>query len=133
VLNTVTHFPGSKGSAWVFEHRTPIGLVALVLLALFVVATALLTMHPTARAFARRLAKLPKDDPIGIERFVQNVGAVNGPWVTLFLMSGFGLLLVPGAVYGPMWPYFLPFSVVWLWFALHMVRGSVWRPGREDA
>jgi hypothetical protein len=132
VLNTVTHLPGSRASAWVFEHRALIGVTALSLLLLFIVATAVLTAHPTAREFARRLANLPKDDAIGIERFVQNVGAVNGPWVTLFLMSGFGVLLVPGAVSGEMWPYFLPFSLVWVWFAWHMMAGAVWKPSVDE-
>jgi hypothetical protein len=127
-LNTVVMFPGSEQTRWLIRNREEVGKVALFLLLGFLATTALLTMHPLAKEFGRVLAKKPKEDPIGMEKFFQNVGAVNGPFVTTFLMLGFGALVVPGAFSRDMWPYFAPLAAAWLWSAWHAWVGALWKP-----
>ena len=131
-LNAVTLMPGSPQSRWVFRNREELGMLALFLLFGFLVSTAVLTMHPLAKEFGRLIAKKPKDEPIGVEKFMRNVGAVNGPFVTSFLMFGFGALLVPNAFSPDVWPYFLPFSAGWAWMAWHALAGAFWKPRPDD-
>jgi hypothetical protein len=132
VLTIVTKDPTSEAGRWVFRHREELAAAAVMLLFLFLSATAVLAMQPLAKQFGKVLAKKPKDEPIGIEKFISNVGAVNGPWVTTLLMSGFGLLVVPGVFSPVMWPYFLPFSLAWLWIAWHAWAGAFWEPNPDD-
>ena len=131
-LNSASFYPFSLLGRWVRHHFSELAVAAITLLALFLVGTALLALHPLAREFGRLLSKLPKDEPIGIERFMRNLGAVNGPWATLFLMSGFGALFLPGTFRGETWPYFSLLSALWLFCAWHSLAGAFWRARPED-
>ena len=130
-LNIVTLYPGSELTRHLFRRREEIAAAALFLLVAFLLSTAALTMHPLAKEFGKLLSKKPKDEPIGIEKFFRNVGGINGPFVTSFLMLGFGALVVPGSFDDEMWPYFAPLSLAWAWMAWHAWAGAFWKP-RDD-
>ncbi len=132
-LNTLVMFPVSRMTRWLFRHREEFAILAVMLLLAFIVSTALLAAHPTAREFGRLIAKKPKEDPIGIEKFFKNLGAVNGPWITTFLMGGFGALVVPGCFNPDVWYLFAPLSVGWLYMAWHSMAGAFWKSDPEDS
>jgi hypothetical protein len=131
-LNTITILPVSRQTRWLFRHREEISLLALGLLLAFILSTTLLTMHPLAKEFAKTISKKPKDESIGVEKMLRNVGAINGPFVTTLLMTGFGVLVVPGVFSEEMWPYFLPFALGWLWMAWNAWAGAFWKPKGDD-
>lgn len=130
-MTVVTRFPGTEYAAWFFRNRELIVTTAMLLLLCFLLSTAWIAVQPVAKEFGRVLSKKPKDEPIGMEKFLRNVGAVNGPWVTCFLMTGFGLLVAPGS-FGPLWPYFVPFTLAWMWMAWHASAGALWKPQPDD-
>lgn len=124
--------PQSPATRWLFPRMRYFALAALLLFVGFIVSTAFLALQPVTREFGRLLSKLPKEDSIGFDRFLKNMGAVNGPWITFFLMVGLGLIFVPGAFRSDMAAYFFPFSAVWAWCFFHAWRGATWKPGSEE-
>ena len=132
VINVVAHAPTTPEAGWIRERFTLIAMTAAALFALFIVSSVWLSMTPLAREFGRLIARLPRDEPLGIERFLRNVGAVNGRFATTFLMCGFGVLVVPGVFSAYTWPFFVPFTGAWLWLAGNVWVGAFWRPGPED-
>ncbi len=130
-MGVVTKLPATDYSSFVFRNREVIAMVALVLLLCFLGSTAVIALQPVAKEFGKVLSGKPKDEPVGVEKFLRNVGAVNGPWVTSFLFLGFGALVTPGAI-GPFWPYFLPFTLAWAWMAWHAWAGALWKPQPDD-
>ena len=133
VLNVIAHEPTSDRAVWIRERIEQIGLLALALLLLFLLATAVLSALPEARAFGKLLARLKRDETLGIERFLKNTGAVNGPLVSTIMMSGFGYLVVPGVFKAENWPLFLPFAGTWAWMAWHILAGAFWKPRPGEA
>lgn len=132
VLNVVAYAPMSPEAGWIRERFPLIATAAIVLLLLFCAGSVWLSMTPLAREFGRLIARLPRDEALGIERFLRNVGAVNGAVVTTLLMGGFGVLVVPGAFRADTWPFFVPFTGAWLWLAGNVWIGAFWRPGPEE-
>lgn len=132
VINIIAHSPTSPQAHWLRERFPIIAWTALALLVLFLASSVWLSLTPLAREFGKLVARLPRDEPLGIERFLRNVGAVLGPVVTTLLMSGFGVLVVPGIFGAGTWPFFVPFTVTWLWLAGNVWVGAFWRPGPDE-
>jgi hypothetical protein len=130
-LYFVTSDPLGGPARWLLRRREEAAMLAMVLLLLFLLSSVVLALQPTAKEFGKVLAKKPKDEPIGAEKFMRNVGAVNGPWISAFLMGGFGFLVVPMS-FTQWWPYFVPFSLAWLWMAWHAMAGALWKPEKEE-
>lgn len=133
VLNVMAHSPISDRANWIRGWISELSTLALVLFVLFIVSTAVLSALPEAREFGKLMRKLPREEPMGVERFLMNTGAVNGPIVTILLMSGFGYLFVPGVFKAENWPFFLPFAGAWAWMAWHICAGAFWKPRRGEA
>jgi hypothetical protein len=130
-LFVLTKFPWTDPYRWLMRRREEVAMLVFVLLLLFLAASVVLALQPTAKEFGRVLAKKPKDEPIGAEKFMRNLGAVNGVFVTAFLMGGFGFLVAP-MCFSQFWPYFVPFTIVWAWTAFHAMAGALWRPGQDE-
>ncbi|HXH62247.1 MAG TPA: hypothetical protein VNI20_12940 [Fimbriimonadaceae bacterium] len=132
IVNGMVRLPGTTYARLFFRNVRALMFVAAVLLALFVVASIWLGLQPLTREFGRLLGKSPKEDPVGVERFMRNLGAVNGPAISLFLVLGIGAIVVPSVFRSDTWFVFLPFSAAWFWFAYNAVIGAFWRPSADE-
>jgi hypothetical protein len=131
-LNTAVLLIGTPYARWVFRRREELAMLALVLLVAFLVGTFLIAIHPIAREFARVIAKKPKEDSIGLEKFFMNLGAVNGRFVTSFLMLGFGALVVPCCFNPDVWYFFAPLALAWAYMAWYAFAGAFWKPPLDE-
>ncbi len=132
VLNVVAHMPRSDTAQWFFPRMRIFALIAVGLFLGFVLSHVWLGLQPLTREFARLISKLPKEDSMGIDRFMKNVGAVNGKWVTTLLMLAIGTIFIPGTLIRETMTYFAPFALIWAWCAYHALSGAFWKPSEDD-
>lgn len=131
-LNIAAHLHSTDIWRWFMPKLRFSLLISLILLGGFIISTAWIALQPIAKEFGRLLARLPKEDSIGIDRFLKNVGAVNGRVVTAFLMLGIGAIFIPGVFRIDMTMYFSPITAIWAWCAYHAWQGASWKPEDDD-
>lgn len=132
VVNVGAHMPGTETSQWVFERIRFLAALAAFLFLGFIVSHAWIGLQPLTREFARLVTRLQKEDSMGIDKFMKNIGAVNGRLVTCLLMLAVGAIFVPGTVRRETASYFSPFTLIWLWCTYHALAGAFWKPEPED-
>ena len=125
VLNVVAHLPGTEVGRWFLSRMRFFALIATVLFIGFIVSTAWLALQPLTKEFGRLISSPPKEDSVGIDRFMKNVGAVNGKAVTALLMLGMGAIFLPGVFRADTTAYFSPFAVIWAWCTYHAWSGAM--------